>query len=276
MYAEDSDEEDEAARAENVPKSAAADGEDQESLQEDQHEEKVILPERSKFNKFKEEIKQRESAGITGDKPTGPQIKVDAQCDMADVVVFEDYSVKLTQSELDLGAGPVGKGSDKFIKLQLLERKDGQKWFLWMALGKRPGNSLVKKLFPFFNKVDAMSDFEKKFQQKTENKWSEREFFVPHLGSYVIMSAEKEKQKLQQARDLENEIMALVNIHFDDDEVSDFLKLIWNLESMKKVKSDYMLDTDKLALGVLKQDRISRAYKILTQVQKTLTSGAGQ
>jgi len=60
--------------------------------------------------------------------------------------------------------------------------------------------------------------------------------------------------------------MALVNIHFDDDEVSDFLKLIWNLESMKKVKSDYMLDTDKLALGVLKQDRISRAYKILTQV----------
>jgi len=42
---------------------------------------------------------------------------VDAQCDMADVVVFEDYSVKLTQSELDLGAGPVGKGSDKFIKL---------------------------------------------------------------------------------------------------------------------------------------------------------------
>jgi len=57
MYAEDSDEEDEAARAENVPKSAAADGEDQETLQEDQHEEKVILPERSKFNKFKEEIK---------------------------------------------------------------------------------------------------------------------------------------------------------------------------------------------------------------------------
>lgn len=89
--------------------------------------------------------------------------------------VYEDYSIKLLLQDVEYS---VGKIQDKVIKLQLLERDDEKKWWVWMANGLLSQNrKLATKNFPFFSKVDAIAMFEKKFEQATENRWIEREFF---------------------------------------------------------------------------------------------------
>jgi len=103
------------------------DDSDDGGQKEDQSEEvKEIIPSKSKYDKFVEEVKVRE---IRAEQRIFPEIKVDPQCEVADVKVFQDYSVKLTLPEVNFSA----QSHDRVLKMQLLERKDGKKWFLWIA-----------------------------------------------------------------------------------------------------------------------------------------------
>ena len=99
---------------------------------------------------------------------------------------------------------------DAFVRMQLLERNDKKKWFLWIAEGKVGKAQIKTKIFDYYNKVDAISNFEKKFMQWTENAWMERDYFQPKHGKYVIGNAEREKQKLEAARTTENEILQIL------------------------------------------------------------------
>lgn len=93
----------------------------------------------------------------------------------------------------------VGKLQDKVIKLQLLERADEKKWFLWIASGLLTATQLKTKLFPFFSRPEAIASFEKKFLQYTENRWVDREFFQQKQGKYYILSEERQKELLKLA-----------------------------------------------------------------------------
>ena len=137
-------------------------------------------------------MKQRESIA---EKRIFPKVNIDRDCDLKDVAVFEDYTVKLVLQDLEYSS----KSQDKYVKMQLLERNDGKKWFLWTENGKVGRDNAKKQVFSYFNRVDAIADFEKKFTYYTENRWTERDFFKPKLGKYVYVSAEKEKEKMQLA-----------------------------------------------------------------------------
>jgi hypothetical protein len=47
----------------------------------------------------------------------------------------------------------------------------------------------------FFNRLDAITAFEKKFVAMTDNKWVERDFFKAKLGKFCYFNEEKEKEK---------------------------------------------------------------------------------
>ena len=94
--------------------------------------------------------------------------------------------------------------------MQLLERNDNKKWFLWIAEGKVGKAQIKTKIFEYFNKVDAMTNFEKKFTLWTENTWIERDYFQPKQGKYVIGNAKREEQKLEAARQTEHEILQIL------------------------------------------------------------------
>ena len=83
--------------------------------------------------------------------------------------------------------------------MQLLQRNDNKKWTLWVGEGKVGKNSLKTKIFDYFNKQDAIMNFEKFFQQKTENSWADRDNFKPEHGKFTLVSSEREKQKAQMA-----------------------------------------------------------------------------
>jgi hypothetical protein len=60
----------------------------------------------------------------------------------------------------------------------LLERNDGKKWWLWYKTGKLGSlNNPIEKNSEYFNKYDAMVEFESLFFDKTSNKWSDRKYF---------------------------------------------------------------------------------------------------
>ena len=176
---------------------------------------------------------------------SAPQFKVDSQCELQDVTVFQDFSCKLIRQDLDFTA----TSRDAFIRMQLLERNDKKKWFLWIAEGKVGKQQIKTKIFEYFNKLDAMSNFEKKFLHYTDNSWNERDYFQPKQGKFVIGMAEREKQKLEQARQTESEIVQIlesINIlesgeqsAFAEDQsevdpaVFELLKFIWDLNAFK-------------------------------------------
>ena len=66
--------------------------------------------------------------------------------------------------------------------MQLLERNDGKKWFVWTKQGKLAQESFSTKVKEYFNKFEAKVDFEGRFQKKTSNKWSERTYFQQKPG----------------------------------------------------------------------------------------------
>lgn len=139
---------------------------------------------------------------------------MDPQCELvqgdAAVVahVYDDYSIKLILQDVEYS---VGKIQDRQIKMQLLERGDCQKWWVWLSTGLITNKQVKTKQFAFFDKAEAKSMFETKFEFYTDNKWAERLFFISKPGKYLIMSEEKEKERLEIAMTAETEVRALLS-----------------------------------------------------------------
>ena len=68
-------------------------------------------------------------------------------------------------------------GHNKYYKIQLLERLDKKKWFLWCEWGRVGAENPAQSVNEYYKRIEAMAAFEKKFYSKTDNKWSEREIF---------------------------------------------------------------------------------------------------
>ena len=102
----------------------------------------------------------------------------------------------------------------------MLERNDKLKWFVWTAHGKKQegdnlgatgqpdedeydSSNFSKTFDEFFNKADAQARFEKKFFEKTCNKWIDREYFKEKPGKYVLQSKDKKQKILKEAFQVE-------------------------------------------------------------------------
>eukprot|EP00808_Paulinella_micropora_P010448 g5899.t1 len=98
--------------------------------------------------------------------------------------VHEEYSVKLNQTNIGGSAN-----NNKFYIIQVL--KQGNKYFSWNRWGRvgEPGQNALKDCGS--NVAQAISQFEKKFKDKTKNDWSNRHNFVKHAGKYQLVETEE-------------------------------------------------------------------------------------
>lgn len=102
-------------------------------------------------------------------------VSVDEHCELVDCELFEDYRCLLNQID--------GK-SDKFYLIQLLTNEDGH--YVWTRWGKN-GTSGQSKLEGPIKQAQAVKNFEKKFRDKTKNKWGDRSDFVSAKGKYTLV-----------------------------------------------------------------------------------------
>lgn len=110
-------------------------------------------------------------------------ICVDPKCPLSynpGTQVHEDYDCTLNQTN-------IGNNNNKFYVIQLLE--DGSHFFCWNRWG-RVGEVGQSKMNRFTCLEDAKEDFEKKFHDKTRNKWAERDHFVAHSGKYTLIEVQ--------------------------------------------------------------------------------------
>mmetsp|Transcript_23804 Transcript_23804/g.23491 ORF Transcript_23804/g.23491 Transcript_23804/m.23491 type:complete len:124 (+) Transcript_23804:337-708(+) len=115
----------------------------------------------------------------------GPEIALEKECTMKDVKVYQDYSVSLLQTDISLGTA---LSNDKFMKIQLLERADGLKWFCWTVQGRVGNLKVPERSKEFLNRTDAKAEFEKLFFKKTGNKWMEKDMFKAKPGLFTMVN----------------------------------------------------------------------------------------
>lgn len=214
--------------------------------------------------------------------------KVDPACRINDVEVMQDYSVTLSLEDVNYNQ----ISQIRIFKMQLLERKDNRKWIVWTASGKVQESDLANseevaassfqiKLFENYSRQDAQANFEKRFYEKTGNKWSERDYFKEKGGKYVLLDKEKKRQVLKEAQEKEKDLLAALthSEQFEcrlDKEVQGIVHTAFNFGDMKKYLSELGLDVDKLPIGMLTMAKVKRGHTLLNEIQKILVQDDGK
>lgn len=143
-----------------------------------------------------DEIKQREQS--TGNR-TLMTFKLDPACELKNVHVLDDYTCYMQQTDI---AYNERNEQTRFYKMQLLQRNDEKKWFVWFQTGKVGSeDNAGTRINEFFNKYDAMVEFEQKFSEKTANKWKDRDYFQQKPGKFILMKKEQDKELVQKHLD---------------------------------------------------------------------------
>ena len=103
----------------------------------------------------------------------------------AEYKVVDEWNCMLNQTN-------IGGNNNKYYVIQVLQKNADGKYFAWNRWG-RVGEPGQNKLEPCATLAAATSSFEKKFSDKTSNKWANKGKFVKKDGKYNIVEMEDEE-----------------------------------------------------------------------------------
>uniref|UniRef100_A0A1L8DH70 Poly [ADP-ribose] polymerase n=1 Tax=Nyssomyia neivai TaxID=330878 RepID=A0A1L8DH70_9DIPT len=163
----------------------------------------------------------------------------------------------------------VSTSKNSYYKLQLLEsdsttRKNYWVYRAWGRIGTTIGD---KKITNYRTLDDAKEEFEAQYFDKTDNMWEMREHFTKSAGKYYELDIDF-GDNTQNQLSLESSIPSKLSVP-----VQSIIKMIFDINAMKKVMLEYELDMDKMPLGKLSEKQIKSAYGVLTELTKLIESG---
>lgn len=215
-------------------------------------------------------------SGTFGDGPTsfnfGTLHKVDPCCSVMNVGVLHDYSCVLVMEDISYNQ----LSQIKVVKMQLLERRDFKKWYVWIAQGilseselnqtmedEIDTSSLNCKHEEFYDRVEAQAHFEKVFFKRTANKWTEKDYLKQKPGMFKILNKEQNRKLIKEAQEMEKELVQIMEesrqkfkTTIQDEEVIALASEIFDFAKLNKYLIDCGLDTSRIPLGRLTYDRI--------------------
>ncbi|XP_057584495.1 poly [ADP-ribose] polymerase 1 isoform X2 [Hippopotamus amphibius kiboko] len=168
-----------------------------------------------------------------------------------------------------LGLVDIVKGTNSYYKLQLLEDdKESRYWIFrsWGRVGTVIGSN---KLEQMPSKEDAIEHFIKLYEEKTGNAWHSKNFTKYPKKFYPL--------EIDYGQDEEAVKKLTVNPGTKSKlpkPVQDLIKMIFDVESMKKALVEYEIDLQKMPLGKLSKRQIQAAYSILSEVQQAVSQGS--
>ncbi|GAM21098.1 hypothetical protein SAMD00019534_042730, partial [Acytostelium subglobosum LB1] len=197
---------------------------------------------------------------------------VDTNCSLAGSChVYDDgtnvYDATLNQTEIK-------NNNNKFYIIQLLESDNSKNYYVWNRWG-REGQVGQSKVFSHGTSLSsAISDFSKKFQDKTKNAFSNRANFHKVAGKYDMVEIdytvdtkdhdEKKKPKKKVEHKAECSL---------DTRVQNFIKLIFDLKMMKRTMIEAEFDLKKMPLGKLSKNQIKKGYEVLKEIEEVIKRG---
>ncbi|CAO2633707.1 Protein mono-ADP-ribosyltransferase PARP3 [Lemmus lemmus] len=196
-------------------------------------------------------------------------IRVDPICPLSrnpKAQVHEDYDCTLNQTN-------IGNNNNKFYIIQLLE-KDGD-FFCWNRWG-RVGEVGQTKMNPFTCLEDAKKDFEKKFREKTKNKWEEREHFVAHPNKYTLIEVQGEAETQEAVMKVDGgPVRTVVKPCSLDPATQKLITNIFSKEMFKNAMTLMNLDVKKMPLGKLSKQQIARGFEVLETLEEAIKNPTG-
>ncbi|KAJ3107588.1 Poly [ADP-ribose] polymerase 2, partial [Phlyctochytrium bullatum] len=147
--------------------------------------------------------------------------------------------------------------------------KDGVVYGAWGRVGER-GQS---KRMDMSSVESAISDFQKKFREKTQNHWDDRHNFVKKPGKYFLIERsweEDEEEEKGEKPDLPPEDVKIPDSTLATP-VQDLMKMIFDLSMMEKEMKEIGYDAKKLPLGKLTKTHIQKGYNELKALADELS-----
>ncbi|KAF7653732.1 hypothetical protein LDENG_00079310 [Lucifuga dentata] len=165
-----------------------------------------------------------------------------------------------------LGLVDIVRGTNSYYKLQLLEDDVHKRYWVFRSWGRVGTTIGGNKLDKFHDKNSAMDNFLGVYKEKTGNDWGSSNFtkypnkFYPLEIDYG--QDEEAVKKLTATAGTKSKLAK---------PVQDLIKMIFDVESMKKAMVEFEIDLQKMPLGKLSKRQIQSAYALLTDVQQAVS-----
>lgn len=175
--------------------------------------------------------------------------------------VYQNGKNKYTAT---LGITDIQAKKNSYYKLQILKHDTLSKYWLFRSWG-RIGTTIGDTKLEDMPLKDCIEKFEQLYEEKSGNNWHNRKHFVkvPHkLYPIDIDQGDVEDNKL-----LDSDIKSNL-----EKPIQDLMRLIFNVENMRKVMLEFEIDMDKMPLGKISKKQIQKAYSILTELQELVAT----
>ncbi|KAJ3178167.1 Poly [ADP-ribose] polymerase 2 [Geranomyces variabilis] len=189
--------------------------------------------------------------------------------------VYEDdtgvYDAMLNQTEVNANA-------NKFYIIQVLKNDNVEQYYAWNRWG-RVGIRGQMSNVTAMSKEEAIHSFKAKFQDKTKNKWDDRENFEKKPKKYYLIErdfgddaeGEDEETKAAAAKSVA-EARAKLPPSKLPQPVQSLMKLIFNTDMMEQQMVALEYDAKKMPLGKLTKSQIKKGYEALAKLADVLNS----
>lgn len=162
-----------------------------------------------------------------------------------------------------LGITDIQAKKNSYYKLQILKHDISEKYWLfrsWGRIGTTIGDSKLENM----NLYDCIKKFEDLYEEKSGNRWENRNHFVKvpqKLYPIDIDHGDDEDTSKLLDSDIKSNLPT---------PVQNLIRLIFNVENMKKVMLEFEIDMDKMPLGKISKKQIQNAYSVLTELQELI------
>jgi len=169
-----------------------------------------------------------------------------------------------------LGSVNIQDGKNSYYKIQVLEHDQKKKWYFFRSWGRVGTTIGGTKLEDYEDKHDAVRQFEFHYEEKTGNRWKNRDNFKKVAGRMFPLQLDLgEENETIQKLSLENSKSKL------DKPIQELMTLIFDIERMKNALVEFEIDLTKMPLGKISRKQIESAYRILTEVQELIKTSSG-
>ncbi|KAJ8919846.1 hypothetical protein NQ315_006375 [Exocentrus adspersus] len=216
-------------------------------------------------------LKSKSRSMYTSSMPSTVKLKlkgggaVDPDSGLEDVAhVYQDGDEKYT---IVLGVTDIQTKKNSYYKLQLLAADRANKYWVFRSWGRIGTTIGGNKTEPMGTLNEAKAHFKALYEEKSGNMWENHKCFVKIPGKMYPIDIDY--------GDADQNNLAIVDSESKlAKPIQDLIRMIFDVNTMKKLMAEFELDTEKMPLGKLSKSQIHKAFAVLSELQQQINSGS--
>lgn len=160
-----------------------------------------------------------------------------------------------------LGLTDIQSKKNSYYKMQILKHDQYERYYLFRSWG-RIGTTIGSTKLEDLPLMDCVRQFESLYAEKTGNVWANKDNFIKISHRMYPIDIDHGDQEVAS---LDSDIKSNL-----EESIQNLMRLIFDVNEMKKVMLEFEIDMDKMPLGKLSKKQIEKAYAVLTELQELL------